>query len=78
MVRNGLNSRFILLRQRFRYHPSAKFLPYPSSHISIRGIQEETYAVVDVTNREPKLLEEIEVSRAMFEAFEGAVVGLDR
>lgn len=53
-------------------------MPFPSKHVSIRGIQEETYTVVDITNvksgGDVKLLEEIEVARAMFEAFEGAVV----
>ena len=47
--------------------------------MSIRGIFEDTYTVIDVTNADPsgnntKVLEEIEVSRAMFETFEGAVV----
>ncbi|THH10272.1 hypothetical protein EW145_g1433 [Phellinidium pouzarii] len=60
------------------YHTNSKFMPFPSSHISIRGIQEETYSVVDISNLghsegSAKVLEEIEVSRAMFEAFEGAV-----
>ncbi|KAH8117220.1 DEAD/H helicase [Phellopilus nigrolimitatus] len=54
-----------------------QFMPFPSKHVSIRGIQEETYTVVDITNvksgGDVKLLEEIEVARAMFEAFEGAV-----
>ncbi|EJD05721.1 DEAD/H helicase [Fomitiporia mediterranea MF3/22] len=59
------------------YHPNPKFLPYPSKHVSIRGIQEDIYTVIDTTDvsqgGSAKLLEEIEVSRAMFEAFEGAV-----
>jgi DEAD/DEAH box helicase domain-containing protein len=42
------------------------------------GIQEEKYAVVDVTSvylgRTPSILEEVEVSRAMFEVYEGGVV----
>ncbi len=58
-----------------RYHPNAKFLPFPSQHISIRGIQEEMYSVIDVTKIDrPKLLEEIEFHRALFETYEGAVV----
>ena len=45
--------------------------------MSIRGIQEDLYTIVDATNAaQPKILEEIEVSRVMFEAFEGAVVCL--
>lgn len=58
-----------------RYHTNPKFLLYPSKHVSIRGIQEDMYTIVDVTNTaQPKILEEIEVSRLMFDAFEGAVV----
>ncbi|KLO10412.1 DEAD/H helicase [Schizopora paradoxa] len=56
------------------YHPNPKFLPFPSQHVSIRGIQEETYCVIDVTRMDrPKLLEEIEFHRALFETYEGAV-----
>ncbi|KAL5490199.1 HRQ1 [Sanghuangporus weigelae] len=60
------------------YHPNPKFLPYPSKHVSIRGIKEQTYSIIDVTDvgksdGSAKMLEEIELSRAMFEAFEGAV-----
>ncbi|KAJ7684713.1 P-loop containing nucleoside triphosphate hydrolase protein [Mycena polygramma] len=56
------------------YHTHPKFLPFPSSHISIRGAQEDVYAVVDVTNLDrPHLLEELELSRAIFETYEGGV-----
>ncbi|TRM57588.1 P-loop containing nucleoside triphosphate hydrolase protein [Schizophyllum amplum] len=57
------------------YHAHPKFLPYPSQHVSIRGMQEEKYLVVDVTKSQaPKVLEELEISRALFEIYEGAVV----
>ncbi|KAJ7756837.1 P-loop containing nucleoside triphosphate hydrolase protein [Mycena maculata] len=60
------------------YHTHPKFLPFPSKHISIRGIQEEVYTVVDVTRiNQPGgstyLLEELEISRAIFEIYEGGV-----
>ncbi|KAF8078143.1 P-loop containing nucleoside triphosphate hydrolase protein, partial [Lyophyllum atratum] len=60
------------------YHTHPKFLPFPSRYISIRGAQEEKYAVVNITKvSEPggkgSILEEVEVSRAMFEAYEGGV-----
>lgn len=73
-----------------RYHPHPKFLPYPSRHVTIRepvtyspppylslnpgsgGALEEKYTVVNVTNS--SILEEVEVSRAMFELYEGGVV----
>ncbi|KAG6909832.1 hypothetical protein DXG01_015105 [Tephrocybe rancida] len=60
------------------YHTHPKFLPFPSKFISIRGAQEEKYAVVDVTKtgggRGGSILEEVEISRAMFEVYEGGVV----
>ncbi|RDB21503.1 ATP-dependent helicase hrq1 [Hypsizygus marmoreus] len=57
------------------YHTHPKFLPYPSRHISIRGAQEENYAVVNVTkmSQAGSILEEVEISRAMFEVYEGGV-----
>ncbi|KZV84071.1 hypothetical protein EXIGLDRAFT_727691, partial [Exidia glandulosa HHB12029] len=59
------------------YHTHDKFMPYPAKHVSIRGIEEERYAVVDVTGLarggQARILEEIEYSRAIFETYEGAV-----
>ncbi|KAB5594441.1 P-loop nucleoside triphosphate hydrolase [Ceratobasidium theobromae] len=60
------------------YHANPKFLPFPSKYISIRGIEEEKYAVIDVTSWErsegqAEILEEIEFSRAIFELYEGGV-----
>ncbi|KAG8690861.1 hypothetical protein FRC11_008575 [Ceratobasidium sp. 423] len=60
------------------YHANPKFLPFPSKYISIRGIEEEKYAVIDTTLLEhsegqARILEEIEVSRAIFELYEGGV-----
>ncbi|CAE6466970.1 unnamed protein product [Rhizoctonia solani] len=60
------------------YHTNPKFLPFPSKYISIRGIEEEKYVVIDTTSLEhaegqARILEEIEVSRAIFELYEGGV-----
>ncbi|KAJ6606558.1 P-loop containing nucleoside triphosphate hydrolase protein [Mycena vulgaris] len=57
------------------YHTHPKFLPFPSKHISIRGMQEDVYTVVDITRNQSggHLLEELEISRAMFEIYEGGV-----
>ncbi|KAI0080595.1 DEAD/H helicase [Panus rudis PR-1116 ss-1] len=59
------------------YHTHPKFLPYPAKHISLRGVEEEKYMVVDVTRvdkgGQPRILEEVELSRALFEIYEGAV-----
>ncbi|KAG8217199.1 hypothetical protein J3R82DRAFT_5282 [Butyriboletus roseoflavus] len=56
-----------------RYHPHPKFLPYPAKHVSIRGAEDEKYTLVDITREVPKILEEIEFSRALFEVYEGGV-----
>lgn len=57
------------------YHPHPNFLPYPSGHVSIRGAQEEKYMVVEMSENDNtlKTIEEVEVSRAMFEVYEGGV-----
>ncbi|KAJ3802442.1 P-loop containing nucleoside triphosphate hydrolase protein [Lentinula aff. detonsa] len=57
------------------YHPDSKCLPSPSKLISIRGIQEDKYVLVDVTKSDTsaKILEEIEISRAVFEVYEGGI-----
>ncbi|KIK45797.1 hypothetical protein CY34DRAFT_777472 [Suillus luteus UH-Slu-Lm8-n1] len=60
------------------YHPHPKFLPYPTKHISIRGADDDKYTILDVTkvglpNGVPRILEELELSRAIFELYEGGV-----
>ncbi|CUA70624.1 hypothetical protein RSOLAG22IIIB_04218 [Rhizoctonia solani] len=60
------------------HHANPKFLPFPAKYISIRGIEEEKYAVIDTTLLEhaegqARVIEEIEVSRAIFELYEGGV-----
>ncbi|CAL1704265.1 unnamed protein product [Somion occarium] len=60
------------------YHTHPKFLPYPSKHISLRGVEEEKYLAVDISRvgkpgGQPKILEEVELSRSLFELYEGAV-----
>lgn len=65
----------------YRYHTHPKFLPFPAKHISLRGGEEEKYSVIDMTRLgkpggHPQILEEVEVSRALFELYEGGVVGV--
>ena len=64
---------------RFRYETHPKFLPYPSKYISLRGSADEEYSVIDVSKvGKPggvaRILEQMELSRALFELYEGAVV----
>ncbi|CEP09281.1 hypothetical protein [Parasitella parasitica] len=55
------------------YRPDPKFRPYPSQYVNIRNINEDSFAVVDVTDGRNVVLEEIEVHRVGFEIYEGAV-----
>ena len=48
---------------------------YVVAKLILGGVQEEKYAVVDVTkDTYPVIIEETEVSRALFEIYEGGVV----
>jgi hypothetical protein len=57
-------------------------LPYPAKHVNLRGVEEEKYVLIDITEFErggnAKLVEEIEISRALFEVYEGGVVRFTR
>ncbi|KAK9471681.1 uncharacterized protein V1510DRAFT_437237 [Dipodascopsis tothii] len=58
-------------RRLYTCHP--RFLPWPARHSSIRAIEEDKYAVVDVTGGRNVVLEEIEASRTTFSLYEGAI-----
>ena len=53
------------------YHLGKSDLISPATNIPIRGARQETYRYVDATSAQ--LLEEVEVERVYFEAYEGAV-----
>ncbi|KAH3673719.1 hypothetical protein WICPIJ_009701 [Wickerhamomyces pijperi] len=55
------------------YHTTNRYLPWPSAHVSIRGIEEDQYAVVDITNDRNIVIEEIEASRTSFTLYEGGI-----
>lgn len=55
------------------YHTNPKFLPSPARFISLRGAIEQTYTVVDISKGQ-RIIEEVELSRALFEIYEGGVV----
>ncbi|KAF1797843.1 P-loop containing nucleoside triphosphate hydrolase protein [Mucor lusitanicus] len=55
------------------YRPDPKFRPYPSQYVNIRNINQDSFAVVDVTDGRNVVLEEIEVHRVGFEIYEGAI-----
>jgi hypothetical protein len=62
--------------QTIRYHTHPKYLPSPAKNVHLRGAAEEKYTVVDIPKQgEPaRIIEEVEISRALFELYEGAVV----
>ena len=50
--------------------------------MNLRGVEEEKYVLIDITDFErggtAKLVEEVEISRALFEVYEGGVVRATR
>ncbi|EPQ58049.1 P-loop containing nucleoside triphosphate hydrolase protein [Gloeophyllum trabeum ATCC 11539] len=60
------------------YHVHPKYLPFPAKHVSLRGVEEEKYTVVDISHFSSsgsvgRIVEEVEVSRALFELYEGGI-----
>ncbi|ETW85689.1 hypothetical protein HETIRDRAFT_308737, partial [Heterobasidion irregulare TC 32-1] len=59
------------------FHTHPKYLPFPAKDISLRGAAEDKYDVVDVTKLHSdgfvRIIEEIEISRALFELYAGAI-----
>lgn len=51
------------------------YLPHPPSLVSIRNIEEESYAVVDTTgdNGKQEIIEQVETSRMTFTLYEGGI-----
>ncbi|KAF9001945.1 P-loop containing nucleoside triphosphate hydrolase protein [Cyathus striatus] len=57
------------------FYTNPELLPFPAKDISIRGAIEDKYTVIRVrsSGKADIVLEELEVSRAMFELYEGGV-----
>ncbi|GAA5939438.1 hypothetical protein JCM10213_008660 [Rhodosporidiobolus nylandii] len=55
------------------YHCHPRFKPYPAKAVPIRTTEDEYYTIVDVTGGRQKVVEEVEVSRAIFTTYPGAV-----
>ncbi|KAI7901494.1 P-loop containing nucleoside triphosphate hydrolase protein [Cokeromyces recurvatus] len=55
------------------YRPDPRLRPYPSQYVRIRNINDDLFAVVDVTDNRNVVLEEVELHRVGFELYEGAV-----
>ncbi|CCF58296.1 hypothetical protein KAFR_0E01420 [Kazachstania africana CBS 2517] len=55
------------------FHTNNKFLPWPAKHVSLRGVEEDQFAVIDITNGRNLVIEEIETSRTSFTLYDGAI-----
>ncbi|GMF03910.1 unnamed protein product [Ambrosiozyma monospora] len=56
-----------------RYHCNSALLPWPSSTVSIRNIEQQMYAVVDITNNRNIVIEQVEASRTSFTLYDGGI-----
>ncbi|TNY24113.1 hypothetical protein DMC30DRAFT_346352 [Rhodotorula diobovata] len=55
------------------YHCHPRFKPYPARAVPIRNTEDEHYSIIDITGGRHDIVEEVETSRAIFTAYEGAV-----
>ncbi|AEY94572.1 FAAL080Wp [Eremothecium gossypii FDAG1] len=55
------------------YHANDNYLPWPPKMVSLRGVEEDIYAVVDITNGRNIVIEEIEASRTTFTLYDGGI-----
>ncbi|KAI9843221.1 MAG: hypothetical protein M1838_002734 [Thelocarpon superellum] len=55
------------------YHCAERFRPYPSKFVAIRDTEDGHFAIIDTTNQQNVVLEELEPSRANFTIYEGAI-----
>ncbi|KAK4051490.1 ATP-dependent 3'-5' DNA helicase [Microbotryomycetes sp. JL221] len=55
------------------YHPHPRYKPNPAKSVPIRNTEDESYLIVDISEGRNAIIEEIEVSRAIFTTYEGAV-----
>ncbi|AMD19199.1 HBR298Wp [Eremothecium sinecaudum] len=55
------------------YHANDKYLPWPAKMVSLRGEEEDQFAVVDISNGRNIIIEEIEASRITFTLYDGGI-----
>lgn len=75
-----MNEDFIRLCQenlhpddRNEYRTDPRYLPWPAEKVSLRAMEQTTYAVVDITNDRNIIIEEIEELRTSFTLYEGGI-----
>ncbi|KAI5957033.1 HRQ1 [Candida margitis] len=56
-----------------RFIPSSNYMPKPSKLVSIRAVEDDSVAVVDITNNRNIVIEEVELSRTTFTIYEGGI-----
>ncbi|CAD1812555.1 unnamed protein product [Candida parapsilosis] len=56
-----------------KFIPSSKYMPKPSKLVSIRVVEDDNVAVVDITNNRNIVIEEVELSRTVFTIYEGGI-----
>ena len=55
------------------YHCHQRFRPLPPAHVAIRDVEDEQFAIIDITHGKNLVLEELEASRATFTIYDGAI-----
>ncbi|KAI5287366.1 hypothetical protein KEM52_001623, partial [Ascosphaera acerosa] len=55
------------------YHCNPRFLPNPSRHVSLREIDEISYAIIDTTNGKNIVIEQVEEADVFFTVYEGGI-----
>ncbi|EEA20980.1 ATP-dependent 3'-5' DNA helicase [Talaromyces marneffei ATCC 18224] len=55
------------------YHCNDRFRPKPSDFVSLRDMEDSSFAVIDITHNRNIVLEEVETSRAFFTIYEGGI-----
>ncbi|CCG24735.1 ATP-dependent RNA helicase [Candida orthopsilosis Co 90-125] len=56
-----------------RFIPNSKYMPKPSKLVSIRAVEDDNVAVVDITNNRNIVIEEVELSRTTFTIYDGGI-----
>ncbi|KAH7376189.1 hypothetical protein B0T11DRAFT_17886 [Plectosphaerella cucumerina] len=55
------------------YHCHDRFRPIPSRFVAIRDTEDEHFAIIDISHGRNVVLEELEMSRAFFTIYDGAI-----
>ena len=55
------------------YHCHPRYKPYPAKAVPIRNTEDDAYSIIDISDGRNAIIEEIEISRAIFTTYEGAI-----